>query len=174
MTPFESKSRLTVSRLKECLHYDPSTGLWTWLNNSGLGKNSCRKGKLAGELKQNGYIFISVDCERHRAHRLAWLYMTGEWATQQIDHRSTIRSDNRWENLRLATNTQQQGNRRRSKNNRSGFKGVFWNTQCQKWHARISPDRKQIHLGYFKDVKKAAAAYEKAAMAYFKDYARSA
>lgn len=170
MYPTEVRSTLTQIKLRELLHYDPATGNWTRLVASGR----MPAGSSAGELKSSGYVLISVDGIRYRAHRLAWLYMTGHWAPGQIDHRNGIRSDNRWDNFRLADNQQNQANKKRHRNNSSGFKGVFWNKQRGRWAAKINPNRRQVHLGFFDDPAVAHAAYCQAAQRYFGEFARAA
>lgn len=162
---------LTAERLRTLLHYCPETGAFRWLVS-----NSARRpaGSAAGELKPSGYILIGINGWRYRAHRLAWLYVTGEWPQVQIDHRDNDRSNNKWLNLRPADNAQNQANAKRPKNNTSGFKGVFWNKQRQKWAAKINPDRRQVHLGFFADPKEAHAAYCRGAEKFFGEFARAA
>lgn len=163
---------LTADRLREVLRYSPSTGEFHWRIMCSARRPA---GMLAGDKKiDSGYILIGVDGFRYRAHRLAWLYMTGAWPTDQIDHEDTNRSNNRWDNLRTATNQLNQANARLSKNNTSGFKGVFWNHRLRKWQAKISVDGQQIHLGYHEDAAVLAAAYLAAAKKYFGDFARAA
>lgn len=127
-------SKLTLKRLKEALHYDPTTGLFTWLISAG----SAVKGSLAGSEKSDGYIEIGLDKSVYRAHRLAWLYTTGSCPKDQIDHVDGDRSNNRIANLREATPTQNQWNRAKSTNNTSGFKGVSWHKRRLKYQAHIS------------------------------------
>lgn len=162
-------SSLTVSRLREVLEYNPETGLWTWLSTLSIRRVS---GSQAGELKKNGYIFIGIDCERYRAHRLAWFYVYGKWPQYQIDHINGNRSDNRLVNLRLATNKENSTNRDKNRNNTSGFKGVFWNKRSKKWTAKINNGSKQIHLGNFYDPLDAHNAYIKASKTLFGDFGR--
>lgn len=163
---------LTADRLREVLSYSPSSGEFHWRIMS-----SCRKpvGSLAGDKKKDsGYVLIGVDCFRYRAHRLAWLYMTGEWPPRQVDHEDTNRSNNRWANLRLATNQQNQANSGTSKNSASGVKGVFWSKQREKWQTKINVNGRQIHGGFHDCLEDAAAAYLKLAREHFGEFARAA
>lgn len=167
--PNDGRWGLSVSRLKELLRYDPESGIWERLSTRG-GEAA---GTRAGSRKASGYILIDVDGHRYRAHRLAWLYMTGSWPARQIDHADNNRSNNRWHNLRLADDQQNQANSRKSKNNTSGFKGVY-RSHCRgrPWRAKLNLGTKQIHLGSFDTAADAAAAYASAAKEHFKEFAR--
>lgn len=145
---------LTQARLKELLHYDPETGVFTWRRNYGR----VRKGTRAGYQEPCGRIQIRVDGRLYRAHRLAWLYKRGEWPRRQIDHRDGDHSNNRWKNLRSANNAQNQWNAGRSKNNSSGRKGVHRRNQTGRWRAFIGLDNRQKYLGDFDTFEEAAAA----------------
>lgn len=160
---------LTLAELKLALLYDPGTGEFFHL------KSTPRGGFMdpAGELKPSGYVLVSVGGHRYRAHRLAWFYMTGTWPERDLDHRDTIRNHNAWTNLREATLQQNGANSTIRRLNTSGFKGVYWNKQRGKWAAKINPDRRQVHLGFFVKIEEAAAAYVAGATRYFGDFARA-
>lgn len=111
---------LTQARLKELLRYDPDTGNFTWLVRVG---GIVTVGNRAGTA-QKGYIRIGLASKGYQAHRLAYLYMTGAWPNAQIDHVNGVRSDNRWQNLREATHSENQCNVSAQANNAVGFKGV--------------------------------------------------
>lgn len=125
-------------------------------------------------MKPNGYIIIVIDGHRYRAHRLAVLYITGKWPKAQVDHRDTVRSHNWWSNLREATSQQNGANRRANKNNKAGFKGIFWSKKREKWVAKITPGRRQIHLGVYEDPRDAHAAYAVACVKYYGKFGRAA
>lgn len=97
--------------------------------------------------------------------------MTGEWPVSQIDHIDGNPKNNKWSNLRLATNTQNSRNSSKPKNNTSGFKGVSFVSRLNKYRATIMVNRKSIHLGCFSDVKDAVLAYNEAAKSYFGEFA---
>lgn len=90
----------------------------------------------------------------------------------QVDHINGNRLDNRKSNLRLVTLEQNRMNRGLNKNNKSGYKGVFWYKPLYKWCAYITVNTKRRHLGYFRDKKEAAFAYNKAAFDNFGEFAR--
>lgn len=149
---------LTAERLRDALHYDPETGQFTWRIRSG-GKSTV--GSKAGCLDTHGYIKISLDCGRYYAHRLTFLYMTGEWPDGFADHINRHRADNRWANLRSVS---PEGNARNSgvrARNRLGVKGV-WQLPCGTYRARIYRDKKSHSLGCFPTIQEAADAYARA------------
>ena len=106
--------------LKQILDYDPDTGLFRWKIKP---RSQTDLGDIAGTLCQ-GYIRITINKKNYYAHRLAWLYMTGQWPVNTVDHINRIRNDNRISNLREATDQEQQFHLGEYKNNTSGFKGV--------------------------------------------------
>jgi hypothetical protein len=165
-----------LAKLKELLHYDPDTGLFTWLVSRG---RHARPGSQAGTIHKvkrshASYLRIKIDGKSYLAHRLAFLYMTGEWPTGQPDHRNTDGLDNSWENLRDSSQSQNQANRPARKDNRSGIKGVSYCDRDQLYHAEIQCDGQRIGLGYFKEAGPAALAYAKAAKELFGEFARIA
>lgn len=159
---------LTAERLREALNYDPATGIFIWR----IPRGGQFAGVEAGTLHVKGYITIYVDNWAYLAHRLAWLYVTGEWPPQHIDHRDTDRANNRWTNLRLATNGQNLSNRGRQANNTSGFKGVGLDKRNGRWSATIQVDGKQMRLGKFDTASEAHAAYAVAARKHRGEFAR--
>jgi hypothetical protein len=105
------KETLTAERLRELLHYDPDTGDFTWRT----ARKRIPAGAIAGTVER-GFRRITIGGGRHgprySAHRLAWLYMTGAWPNGYLDHINRDPDDNRFANLRLATNSQNQANTR--------------------------------------------------------------
>ena len=152
---------LTIEQLKEVLDYNPDTGVFTW-------KKTCRNrvvvGSVAGNKDNHGYICIKINRKPYKAHRLAYLYMTGNFPENFIDHINHIRDDNRWTNLRDATYSQNQFNKSTNKTNTSGYKGVSWNKQVKKWRAQIKYMKKSIYIGYYTTPQEAAEAYNKKAI----------
>ena len=100
---------LTADLLRHLLHYDPLTGAWTWVNP--LPHSRMQRGDTAGRIMDNGRRQIRIASGFYYSSRLAWLYMTGEWPKDQMDHINRIRDDDRWENLREATQSQNSFNR---------------------------------------------------------------
>ena len=128
---------LTLSRLREVLHYDPETGEFRSLKRTGW-RRKC------GSISR-GYLRIKIDGHSYLAQRLAWFWMTGEWPEHEVDHRNRIKLDNRWTNFRPATRLQNCNNRSLSKNNSSGVNGVDWHKRVKRWRVRL---RGEFH-GYF-------------------------
>ena len=146
---------LTTKRLREVLHYDPETGEFTWL----IFSISRAAGRIAGSIMKIGYREISIDGTQYYAHRLAVLYMTGRWPTDQVDHRNGDSLDNRWCNLRNASCAQNQHNQKRQRINTSGFKGVSFDKRYNRWRSQIRANGKRYWLGSFKTAEAAHAAY---------------
>lgn len=146
---------ISQERLKEVLIYNPSSGEFTWLKSISKAKH----GMIAGSLQYSGYRFIQVDGVKYQAHRLAFLFMTGSFPISQIDHVDGVCSNNRWSNLRLATNAENQQNVRRRNDNKSGYIGVSWSRIDKKWRSRITSNGKQHWLGYFSSADEAYLAY---------------
>lgn len=144
---------LTQDRLKELLHYDPETGHLTWLTSR---RGHVRAGSRAGSPDSKGYIKIKIDGSSHSAHRLAFLYMTGETPPKDVDHINRVRSDNRWINLRPASRRENQGNVGLRGNNTSGHRGVSLDKRAGKWRAYGMRDGRLTHLGYFTSLEEAA------------------
>lgn len=160
------RPELTAEQLREILHYDPDTGVFT--RRVSTARN-VKAGDVAGYSNGDGYRYISVQNRLYKAHRLAWLYHYGNWPKDQIDHINRNRSDNRISNLRDVTNKQNHQNRSKSSNNTSGHPGVSWHKQKSKWVARITHNQKLIHLGYFSILEDAVAARKAAEKLYWGD-----
>jgi len=146
---------LTQERLKEVLDYNPETGVFVWR----VSKGPCKAGSVAGNAHITGYVLIAIDGKKHRAHRLAWLYVHGVWPDKDIDHINRIRTDNRIANLRDVSKSENQWNSSARCDNTSGYLGVCWHKQRSKWHAQIRVCEKRLHLGYFNTLEAANAAY---------------
>jgi hypothetical protein len=145
-------TKLTQERLKELLHYDSKTGIWTWLVWRG---NKVQRGSLAGSPNDNGYRCIQIDGAKYLSSRLAVLYITGCWPKQKVDHRDHNTLNDRWRNLRHASHPQNQWNARKRIDNTSGFKGV--SKEGCKWRAQIRAYGVHYYLGTFKTREEAYA-----------------
>lgn len=155
-----------IHLVKSYFNYNPETGLFTRLCQVGKGKI----GSIAGTVSC-GYIAIGIDYTLYRAHRLAWLYMTGDDPGQlEIDHINGKRVDNRWCNLRLATLSQNRCNAPLRKSNTTGWKGVYLSKERNSYRAEICFENIKYHLGRFHTAEEAGAAYLKAAARLHKEF----
>lgn len=161
---------LSTERLRELVSYDPETGVFRRRTGRPIGKP-------AGYIASKGYRYIGVDRRIYRAARLAWLYMTGEWPPEQIDHINNVRDDDRFANLRKATPSQNSANGLRYSTNTSGFKGVSQSRRDalrpRPWRAEIRFKGKGYHLGFFATPEAAHAAYCDAARRFFGEFGNS-
>lgn len=153
---------LTQQRVRELLDYDPATGLFRWKKRT---SNRVKIGDVAGVKGVNGYIYLAIDNYRLLAHRVVRLYVFGDWPRDQIDHINRDRSDNRLENLRLASVSDNACNGRLRSTNTSGFRGVSLIKKNTKrpWLAQIVKDGRQYGLGYYATKEEAYDAYRRAA-----------
>ena len=158
---------ITQEELKHLIHYDPETGVFTNTTN----RRYATPGKTSGTIDANGYRVISINCEKFYGHRLAWLYMIGEIPENSIDHIDGNPSNNKWDNLRHSEHKENIRNCKISKNNKSGYKGVFWDKQAQKYIAKIKVNYKNIYLGRSSCPKEAHKMYCEAADKYHKEFA---
>lgn len=164
---------ITAVRLRELLHYDPETGIFTWRVNRG---RMAKAGFVAGTTSLQGYRTLRIDASQYKANCLAWLYMMGKWPNADVDHRDGDRLNDKWGNLRLATRSQNAANRKTHSNNNSGFKGAHFrkDRRTRRWAASICVNYNQIHLGFFDTPEEAHAAYVIAAQKHFGEFARAA
>lgn len=158
---------LTQARLKELFTYNKTTGFFKYK----ISRGRCMHGDIAGSLSTRRYVRIRIDNIDYGAHRLVFMYITGEWPKDQVDHKNQIKDDNRWTNLRDCTPEQNQGNVPLRSNNTSGYKGVCWNKKTEMWISRISHKSKRISLGSFTCKHEAAGHYNNAALKYFGEFA---
>lgn len=162
-------SMLTQTRLRELLEYDPATGAFRW-RKGGTGRYYA--GRIAGATSVQGYRVINFDGEKLRAARLAWLYMTGKWPDEHVDHINGDRGDDRWANLREATRAENLHNVGLRVHNTSGVRGVYWNKRQQQWHARVNFNGTLFHCGYFDSIEEAKAARDAKAFSLAGEFAR--
>lgn len=155
---------LTQDQLKEVLHYCPETGVFTWLVST---STRARKGAEAGSIRYDissnkPYRHICVNHQRSRAHRLAFLYMTGEFPEDQVDHIDGNGVNNAWNNLRAVDNAENCKNLRKRADNTSGTTGVCWCKHRNKWRSLI----RNKSLGYFHNKEEAIAVRKAAEVLY--------
>lgn len=155
-------ANLTSARLKELVHYDPVTGVFSRTGHAQqVGKRRSARSKLGPMIRKPtaaGYITYSVDCHAYTAHRLAWLYVNGAWPQGMIDHINGDKADNRIDNLRPSDASLNQQNLRAAKaGNIVGLLGVT--AEGERYCAAIMHNRVRIHLGRFSTAVEAHAAY---------------
>lgn len=170
MKPTDTSSGLAQCLVTELLDYDPATGALTWkIARAGNVKVGQRAGCIN---KRDGYREIWIGERSYKAARVIHLWMTGEWPEFTVDHINLNRADDRWENLRAATQAQNCANRGLKKNNTSGMKGAS-QTQSGRWLSTIKIDRVSRCLGTFDTREEAAGAYAKALTEVYGEFART-
>lgn len=151
--------KLTAERLREVLHYDASTGEFTWKKKPSERSARAKVGSRAGWVVAGGYRFIGIDGEKLGAHRLAVMYATGVMPSE-TDHIDGDPTNNRLANLREVTHRENMQNMRRArKQNRSGTLGVSLHPTTGRYRAAIEVDGERRHLGYHATAEEAHAAY---------------
>lgn len=164
--------KLTHDRLLEVLKYDPDTG--DFLSMVARGSRTDIEGTVAGQCHNQGYVAVTIDYKQYLAHRLAWFYVHGTWPEHEIDHINRDRSDNRIENLRESSRSQNMANTGLYSNNKSGFRGVHFSRHAKRFCAQLRCGDKRYNLGYFDTAEAAHKAYRSAAQKHFGEFAQSA
>jgi hypothetical protein len=167
----QQRINLSAERLRSLLSYDPATGRFVWLRPS---KYHAEKAKAEAGCpipthSGKAYHAISIDGRKYKRSRLAWLYMTGEWPTHQVDHISGDSLDDRWVNLREATQTQNAWNHKRRAKKSALPMGV--RAMKDRFQARIAVNKQMLHLGTFETPEAASAAYRKAREEHYGEFA---
>jgi hypothetical protein len=166
---------LTADRARELWDYDPLTGILTWRHRPEMRPRWNKKmaGKQAGTVTQAGYLCITVGGLKYLAHRVIWLMLHDCWPVR-LDHRNGLGTDNREDNLREATHSQNMQNIHTHRDNKSGLKGVSEAAHGGRWYARIRAAGKLQHLGHHGSPEEAHTAYCRAAAELHQDFARTA
>lgn len=146
---------ITQEHLKSLLTYDPNTGE---LRNRVHRNPRAPKGARAGSLTTDGYISVAIYGRRYQAHRLIWLYMTGEWPSLEIDHINRDRRDNRWENLRVVSRLHNSWNTSGHAKAKSGIKGVAYVSRSGKWQVQMRVRGQTHYIGVYSTIEEAACA----------------
>lgn len=128
-------------------------------------------GKEAGSIHPTGYRYVTWMNKSHKIHRLIFLLAYG-YLPKEIDHINGNRQDNRLENLREVTRSQNQFNKSMCKNNTSGYRGVSWHNKSKAWQVRVMKNEKNIMLGYYKDLELAGLVATEARNLYHGKYAK--
>ena len=168
--------------LRKLLRYEPLTGKLFWRKRGVEWFKKTGRGGCQGEANRwnarwadkEAFTAINDDGYRHgvllgkylRAQRVIWAMETGEWPDDEVDHEDRDRANNRFGNLRLVTRIENMKNTGMPKNNTSGFTGVSWRKQTNKWHAKIGLSGESVHLGYFSKRSDAIAARKAANVKY--------
>lgn len=160
----------SVDRVRDLLSYDPLTGIFRWRRSV---NSRSPKGSIAGGPDRYGYRRIKIGGRYYRAHRLAWLLMTGGWPISGIDHRDGDPSNQTWTNLRAADVTQNAQNQKRRIDNKQSLKGVGKDRRHGRYFARITVNGKTWRIGTFATAEEAHEAYLTEAKKYFGDFARA-
>lgn len=172
---------ITAEILGTLLRYEPETGKLFWLPRPVemcAGPRDWRRwnNRFAGAeafavVDNRGYLKGSIFNRTYAAHRVAWTIATGAWPAAEIDHINRVKTDNRLENLRLATKKQNMRNRKSLGGASSEYLGVTWHKGRQKWQASIEVDGRCKYLGLHSDEASAAMAYDSASVAHFGEFA---
>ncbi len=157
---------ITQARLKELLHYNPDTGVFTWKVRTA---NRIQIGDEAGcrwAYERTHYLKLGIDGALYYAHRLAWLYIHGSLPKLQIDHIDGDGLNNRISNLRDVTSRENRRNGRLRSDNKSGTVGVHFDKARCKWHAQIKTGSGNKFLGQFDCIEDAISARKKGEIKY--------
>ena len=159
---------LTQEQANSLFHYSDGQLIRT----SVISKKN-KVGDVAGLLGKRGYLYITFYGKKHYVHRVIWLMHYGN-LPKILDHIDGNRLNNRIENLRECTDSQNLCNSKIKSNNTSGVKGVYWHKLKQKWTARISFNKKEYQMGYFNEKEDAINAVLEARPKIHKEFARHA
>lgn len=160
MTKLPADYAVSYQEVRRIFDYEPATGYFTWKRRPELKQNwnTHMAGQRAGVAVKDGYIVICINRAKYRAHRLAFLYMTGQHAPDEIDHIDRNKHNNAWANLRAATHAENCANQPMRKNNTSGHRGVTWSKNRNKWFVQYMRNGIKYNAGYFVDYDEAVAA----------------
>lgn len=161
---------ITQQRLRELVVYDPVDGVLRWV----IRKGPAKPGARIGGVDKEGYRRVRLDDRQYLEHRLVWLWHHGVFP-RILDHIDRDRSNNRIENLRLCNESQNAANSGLASHNTSGYRGVYFEPDRQKWVARIrlvvDGQRLRYRIGRFDSAEDAAVAYNLHLRKHFENYA---
>ena len=147
---------LRLDELKHWLWYEPETGIFRW--RYGTRNKTKKPWDVAGCKSNTGYVHITLKNKTYRAHRLAWMYMTGNEPDALIDHVNQDKTDNRWSNLRTANAKQNQWNTAIRIDNKSGIKGIHFCKTWERWIASVRVNGVRHHIGRYENLNEATSA----------------
>ena len=162
----ETANKLTQDLLHELFEYRDGVLYWKVANS-----NRIKTGDAAGCLFNNGYLCTRINNKKYLNHRLIFLMHYG-YLPELLDHIDGNKLNNRIENLRSATNSENSRNSKIRKNNTSGIKGVTWDISSKKWKAQIRDEKKYKCIGRYKTIEEAAEAIKKTREELHGEYAR--
>lgn len=158
-------NELDVSLIEDLFYYDGKDIRWKTSRTSRVVV-----GRVAGSIKKNGYRQIKINKKQYQAHRLVWVLHHKEWPSSFVDHINGNKLDNRIENLRVVSKSQNGMNRAKQQNNTSGYVGVYFDKRGKRWRAQIKIQSKTKSLGSYKTKEEAAEVYDLAATLLFGEY----
>ena len=161
-------SNITAEYVNEYLTYDASSGNLYQRKK----RPKVQVGNIAGGITTKGYRYIQLGNRKYPAHHIVWLLETGTFPIKQLDHIDGNKINNHFSNLREVSNKQNTENRGKQRNNKSGYKGVSFNTRLKKYVAQIQHNSIPIYIGVFHTAHEAHLAYEKKAKELFTHYSR--
>jgi hypothetical protein len=157
------EAALSLEEARRLFEYDPETGnLFRKVRTA----HRTKIGDIVGSLNSYRYLKASVNNKQYAVHRLVWFIYYGYWPKDQIDHLNRNGSDNRIDNLREVSQSENLKNKRKQSNNTSGVVGVCWDIRHNKWRAKITENRRIIHLGRFDTFEEAVEARRAAEVKY--------
>jgi HNH endonuclease len=166
--------KVTKAEVDALLSYDPASGVLRWRVDLLWGENGdhvrIKAGTVAGRIISTGHRVICINRKDYLAHHIVWMIMNGEWPSR-LDHRNRKPDDNRWDNLRKATQKQNTWNRSRPKNNTSGQMGVCFLKSRDKFRSSIEVDGRKIYLGEHDSYEEAKSVRLAAEAKYFGEFA---
>lgn len=156
-------NRITQEELKNKLFFDEENGIFLWK----VSTKKIKIGDRAGSISKNAfYEQITINYKQYRTHQLVWLYVTGVFPINKIDHEDHNRFNNRFSNLKHVDSLKNQRNRSKSKNNISGYTGVSFVKKSGKYRAYIGVLGKFISLGSFNNFSQAVSVRKSAEIKY--------
>ena len=158
---------LNQEELKRILNYNDTTGVFTWKISP---KYDVKIGDVAGNY-HNGYYRVTIKRKKYLTHRLAWLYVYGEFPKGDLDHIDNDRGNSRINNLRIADRVTNGYNRKKPINNKSGIKGVHWSKIDKKWIVKIGVNKQKLYIGLFEDLELAELVAQEARAKYHGEFA---
>ena len=159
-------NKVNFEYVNEYLSYDKETGNLYQKKK----RPKVKVGQLAGGITPYGYRFIQLNGRKYPAHHIVWMFETGAFPSQTLDHIDGNPLNNKFSNLREVTTKQNTENRGKQKNNKTGYKGVSFNNRLQKYVAQIQHNYQPIYIGIYQTAYEAHLAYEEKAKELFTHY----